>query len=48
MNSTKFRIPDTNLYLRADGTFSPTIEPGETVLELTSKHAHLLEVVYHG
>ena len=48
MNTTKFRIPDTGLYLRADGIFSPTVEPGETALDLTNEHAHLLEVVYHG
>jgi hypothetical protein len=48
MNATKFRIPDTGLYLRADGTLSPTVEPGETALDLTSEHAELLEVVYHG
>jgi hypothetical protein len=48
VNTTKFRIPDTGLYLRADGILSPTVEPGETALDLTSEHAQLLEVVYHG
>lgn len=45
MNFTKYRIPDTDLYLRADGIFSPTVEPGETVLDLTPD---ILEVAYHG
>ena len=48
LNSTKFRIPDTKLYLSADGTISPTIQAGEKVLNLTSENARLLEVVYHG
>jgi hypothetical protein len=48
MNSTEFRIPDTNLFLRADGTISPTAGPGGKVQELTSKNSRLLNVVYHG
>ena len=48
MSATKFRIPDTDLYLSEDGTFSPIVESGEAVLELTSENAELLHVVYHG
>ena len=48
MSATKFRIPDTGLYLGDDGLLSATIEPGETAAELTKDHAHLLEVVYQG
>lgn len=48
MNTIKFKIPDTNLYLRADGSLTPTIEPNEEVLDLTEDQSELLEVVYHG
>lgn len=46
----RYQIPHSRhqLYLRSDGLFSPTVEPGEEVLELTSEHARLLDVVYHG
>ena len=48
MNATKYRIPDMNLYLRPEGLFTPTIEPDDEVLELTIKHARVLEVIYYG
>jgi len=48
LSVTKYRIPETNLYLRADGIYSPAVEREEQVVNLTRKHAHLLEVVYHG
>lgn len=48
MHATKYRIPDTNLYFRGDGILSATVEPGETVLDLTPDHADILEVAYHG
>jgi hypothetical protein len=48
MNATKFRIPGTDLYLRSDGKISPEGDPTEKAIDLTSKNARLLDVVYHG
>ena len=48
MSATKFRIPDTDLYLSEDGTFSPIVESSEAALELTNENAELLQVIYHG
>jgi hypothetical protein len=48
MNHIKYQIPGTELYLRSDGIFSPIVEPGEKVLELTRDHIDVLNKVYFG
>jgi len=48
MGAAKFRIPNTDLYLMADGTLSPTLDNDDDILELTGEHADFLALVYRG
>ncbi|MEE3703882.1 hypothetical protein V2H43_10750, partial [Pasteurella multocida] len=48
MNATKFRIPNTEIYLRSDGLFTPSIESGDAVVELTRDVAEQAKVAYLG
>ena len=48
MSPTKYEIPEANLYLSEEGVFSPEVEPGEKLVDLTDKHARILDVIYHG
>ena len=43
MSTIKYRIPDTNLYLTADGRFSPRVYAGERAVPLSPRHAHIVE-----
>ncbi|QHK20143.1 hypothetical protein GU243_10805 [Pseudarthrobacter psychrotolerans] len=48
MDVTKFRIPNTDIYLRSDGLFAPTADPGDKVLDLTSDNAETVKAAYLG
>lgn len=48
MGSLKFRIPNTRLYLSADGLVSAKVEPGDEVISLTKENSSSFTTAYLG
>ena len=48
MGSLKFRIPNTRLYLSADGLVSAKVEPGDEVISVTKENSSPFRTAYLG
>lgn len=48
MDQTVFRLPNTKLHIKEDGTWLPEVGPDQEVIELTSDKAESLSLAYAG